>query len=292
MLNQLYACLVGPFFDIHHYSNAMDTIFSPPQSSQVSEEIATQIEAAVMGGKFAPGDRLPSERDLQKYFQSGRGAIREALSALRQKGLVEIRKGAKGGAYVKEVDVTEASESLALLIKQRKIPLEYLIEFREAIDRAVTTLALTRAKDEEHQLLEKLCEDLTEATGQEPPDMDRVIEIDRQLNLAFVKMTRNPIFEWVMRTIQLGFGSYDYVLYEDPYYRAKTVTNWRETAKQIADGELLKALSFIGYHYLLLNRYIKERAASPSSDEKFHIGTEIMELAPQAMDNAQPLTEE
>ena len=44
----------------------------------------------------------------------------------------------------------------------------------------------------------------------------------------------------------------------DAYYREKTINNWRETAMAIADREPLKALSFIGYHYVLLNRCIRE----------------------------------
>ena len=246
----------------------MKRIFSPPKGPNISEEITVQIEAAIVEGHFSPGERLPSEREFQNHFHSGRGAIREALRTLKQKGLIEIKKGAKGGAYVKKVEVNEASESLALLIKQRKIPLEYLIEFREAIDRNVATLALTRAKEGEHHHLLDLCDQLAEAVDEEPQNMDRVIEIDRQLNLTLVRMTRNPIFEWVMRTIQMGFGSYDYVLYQDPYYCEKTVANWRETARQIAAGEPLKALSSIGYHYVLLNRYLEERVEAWSTDLK------------------------
>ena len=88
--------------------------------------------------------------------------------------------------------------------------------------------------------------------------MDRIIEIDRELNLRLVKMTENQMFEWIMRTIQLGFGSYDHILYEDSYYREITIRNWYETAVAIAEREPMKALSFIGHHYVMLNRCIKE----------------------------------
>ena len=57
------------------------------------------------------------------------------------------------------------------------------------------------------------------------PSMERISEVDRELNLMLVKMTKNPLFDWIMRTIQISFGSYDYLLYEDAYYLEKTMNN-------------------------------------------------------------------
>jgi DNA-binding FadR family transcriptional regulator len=121
------------------------TIFTPVQIGRAGEDIALQIEAAIFEEKILPGERLPSERELQAQFQCGRGVIREAVRALKQKGLVEIRKGAKGGAYVKQIEVATVSESLALFLKQQHIEPAHISEFRESIDRVITVLAIARA---------------------------------------------------------------------------------------------------------------------------------------------------
>jgi DNA-binding FadR family transcriptional regulator len=234
-------------------------MFNPVNGSAVTEKIALQIEEAILNNEFKPGEKLPSERELQHLFQTGRGVIREALRELRQKGLIEIRRGGRGGTYVKAVEPSEASEALALLIQQQKIAIENLIEFREAIDRTVTVLAISRGKAEEAQALVDLVGELEKAGLTASPDMDRIIEVDRKLNLCLVKMTKNQMFEWIMRTIQIGFGSYDHILYEDSYYREITIRNWYETAQAIAEREPMKALSFIGHHYVMLNRCIRER---------------------------------
>lgn len=233
-------------------------MFNPVDGKEVTEKIALQIEAAILNSDFKPGEKLPSERDLQNLFQTGRGVIREALRELKQKGLIETRRGGKGGTYVKEMEASEASEALALLIHQQKISIENLVEFREAIDRTVTMLAISRGKDQEARALVDLVGELEKAGLKDCPDMDRIIEVDRELNLLLVKMTKNQMFEWIMRTIQLGFGSYDHILYEDAYYREITIGNWYETAVAIAEREPMRALSFIGYHYVMLNRCIKE----------------------------------
>ncbi|MFP4657975.1 MAG: FadR family transcriptional regulator, partial [Desulfonatronovibrionaceae bacterium] len=83
-------------------------------------------------------------------------------------------------------------------------------------------------------------------------------ELDRALNIQFAKMAKNPVFEWVMRAIQQGFSSYDYALYDDVDYREMTVSNWKETAREIDRGEPLKALTYIGNHYLMLLKCVQE----------------------------------
>ena len=77
-------------------------LFSPAQVGRAGEDVALQIEAAILGEKILPGKSLPSERELQAQFQTGRGVIREAIRALKQKGLIEIRKGAPRGGLREE----------------------------------------------------------------------------------------------------------------------------------------------------------------------------------------------
>jgi DNA-binding FadR family transcriptional regulator len=233
-------------------------MFNPVNGKEVTTNIALQIEAAILKNEFKPGERLPSERDLQNLFMTGRGVIREALRELKQKGLIETRRGGGGGTFVKRVEAAEASEALALLIQQQKVAIDDLIEFRESIDRTVTILAISRGDDADARALVSLVGELEEAGLGEAPHMKRLIAVDRELNLRLVKMTKNQMFEWIMRTVQLGFGSYDHILYEDSYYREITIRNWHETAVAIAEREPMKALSFIGHHYVMLNRCIKE----------------------------------
>jgi GntR family transcriptional regulator, transcriptional repressor for pyruvate dehydrogenase complex len=236
------------------------TRFTPARVGRASEDIALQIEAAILSGEIRPGERLPSERDLQGHFRTGRGVIREALGALKQKGVIEVRKGAKGGAFVRQVEVSFASESLALFLAQRQVPPENLIEFRESIDHTITLLAIARGTREEKKSLVRETRRLAEAMDAPEMDENLLVEMDRALNLQFARMAKNPIFEWIMAAIQLGFSSLDHALYETPGYREKTVSNWVETAEDIAAEEPLKALSSVGSHYLMLRRCIRERA--------------------------------
>jgi DNA-binding FadR family transcriptional regulator len=234
--------------------------FAPVNLGRAGEEVALQIEAAIIERQLEPGDRLPSERELQVHFNTSRGVIREALQALKQKSLIEIKKGAKGGAFVREVEVATVGESLALFIKRQPMSPYHLIEFRESLDRTITPLAITRGSAAEKEELLSKAKDLERLFLQQEPDMEQLAELDRELNLKFAQMARNPIFEWIMHALQIGFSSSDFNLYNRADYRNKTAENWRHTAQAIAEGEPLKALSHISYHYAMLLQLLELEA--------------------------------
>ena len=69
--------------------------------SMKSEQVANALIRDVLGGRYLPGERLPSERDLVARFEANRGAVREAMKTLQQIGLADIQPG---GARVQERD--------------------------------------------------------------------------------------------------------------------------------------------------------------------------------------------
>jgi DNA-binding FadR family transcriptional regulator len=59
----------------------------------ISSWIHSRLRADILGGRYAPGDPLPSERRLSEELESSRHAVREALKRLQQAGLVAISQG-------------------------------------------------------------------------------------------------------------------------------------------------------------------------------------------------------
>jgi GntR family transcriptional regulator, transcriptional repressor for pyruvate dehydrogenase complex len=59
----------------------------------ISSRIHSRLRADILGGRYAPGDPLPSERRLSDELESSRHAVREALKRLQQAGLVTISQG-------------------------------------------------------------------------------------------------------------------------------------------------------------------------------------------------------
>lgn len=242
--------------------------FRPVKGNNLSEKVAAQIESAILGGTILPGNRLSSERDLQTQFEVGRGAVREALQTLKQKGIIEIRKGVKGGVYAKKLEIDNASESLSLLLKQNRVPIADLVEFRDAVDETEVILASIRGdREEKRQLVEMAMQLSALNTRPGGPDIEKIKAIDREMNLLLAKMTKNFVFVWMKNTVQLSIGSYDSLLYENPKYRDKTIDNWINTAREIAAGEPLRALSLCAYHYVLLQSCLKDKQLEETGEK-------------------------
>lgn len=75
--------------------------FEPVNRSRVGDQVCDAVRAAIIAGRYRPGDRLPSEREMAEQFGVNRSSIREALHRLEAWGLVEIRHG--GGAIVQDL---------------------------------------------------------------------------------------------------------------------------------------------------------------------------------------------
>jgi len=85
-----------------------DGMFTAVSPNRMSEAIVDQIKTLIRTNRLRPGDRLPSERELCERMGVSRVTVREALRILEAGGLVEIRVGARGGAFV----TTPSSERL------------------------------------------------------------------------------------------------------------------------------------------------------------------------------------
>src|SRR3546814_20863160 len=66
------------------------------------EAIAGKILEQIRSGQLETGDRLPPERELAAHIGVGRSAVREALRSLEVAGVVRVRSGTGGGAFVRE----------------------------------------------------------------------------------------------------------------------------------------------------------------------------------------------
>lgn len=76
------------------------SMFSPAKPRRVFEEIISQITVQIDDGRLQRGDKLPTERALASQFQVSRNTVREALRTLEISGLVTLKRGPSGGAFV------------------------------------------------------------------------------------------------------------------------------------------------------------------------------------------------
>ena len=235
-------------------------MFTPARQGRVSEDIVDQIEHAIISKRLRTGDRLPTERQLQEAFQTSRGTVREALGILKHKGLVDIKRGGKGGAYVQEMSVDQVSESLAFLIKHRRVSFKELAEFRISAEGTAAGLAAERATPQEITELKNALAEGNRYLKEEPPDLESFYRWEREMHQCLAKLSKNTIIQWVMRTIHLNLDAYVDLAYWDQMAPDEAMAEWREICESIEKGEAFQVSALVRSHLIRYNRILKEGA--------------------------------
>jgi DNA-binding FadR family transcriptional regulator len=86
------------------------------QVEKVSDKIVEQLQSLIKEGSIAPGEKLPSERELIQLLGVGRSSLREALNKLETLGYVEIKK--RKGIFVKSLNTMVDFDPLKQLLKE------------------------------------------------------------------------------------------------------------------------------------------------------------------------------
>jgi GntR family transcriptional regulator, transcriptional repressor for pyruvate dehydrogenase complex len=158
------------------------------QASRLYEQIVEQIEASVQKGALKPGDQLPPERELATQFGVSRTAVREAVKALREKGLVEAYPGR--GTFVTSDTSNGIRLTLDRMIKTGQLAgTLQLVEVREILEPEIAALAAKRADDETLKELNQAVAIMDGASR----DPDAYIEADLDFHLALAEAAANPI---------------------------------------------------------------------------------------------------
>src|SRR3978361_2537680 len=114
---------------------------SPMQVPKASAVLATELRERILSGEYPEGTPLPPERDLVVQTRMSRTTVREALRILEVQGLIRIKAGRAGGAFVQHPGEDSVADSLELLIRGRQIRLASVHETREAIEPSCARLA-------------------------------------------------------------------------------------------------------------------------------------------------------
>lgn len=148
-------------------------ILQPLAGGRMSAEIVGQFLPLIRNGRLQPGDRLPPERVLSETFGVGRATVRDALRVLEVMGLVEIRLGSTGGAFVTVPSTDLVGEGILNMMLVRRIDPAQIAETRALLELAILDLALTRITDEEISQLREECRHSRELVEAGTYDTDR-----------------------------------------------------------------------------------------------------------------------
>jgi GntR family transcriptional repressor for pyruvate dehydrogenase complex len=161
-------------------------MFKSTSSFKISDQIIDQIRQAIFEKHLRPGDKLPPEKELMDIFKVSKSTLREALRSLENMGFLNIRKGAAGGAFVTEVDVRKAGESLSNFLHFQNFSLRDLSDVRILVESHIAETAARMITEKHSRMLEKMMDDFAEQLKRNIPIelYDNQIEFHRILGQA------------------------------------------------------------------------------------------------------------
>src|SRR4051794_185545 len=121
----------------------------PLQVPTAVDEVTDRLITAVAIGEFVPGERLPVERALAQMLGVGRSTVHEAMHRVREAGLVEIRRGRNGGAFVRSDWTAASAAAVARTLAPRREELEQLFDLRGLVEGMVARTAAARRTTED-----------------------------------------------------------------------------------------------------------------------------------------------
>lgn len=169
--------------------------FIPIKQKKISVQIAEQIRRSIMSGEFAPGDRLPPERELAEMFGVSRPSVREALKVLGSSGLVEVLQG--GGTTVKSLMEQGSGNTLGEMIRVEQERALDVIEVRKCMESWTAYFAAQRALPEDLRRMEEIIDGMRQNLELLQPSED----LDANFHLAVARATHNIVWLHLMQNI-------------------------------------------------------------------------------------------
>jgi GntR family transcriptional regulator, transcriptional repressor for pyruvate dehydrogenase complex len=179
-------------------------MYQAVRSGRLYEQIVEQIEQRIVDGELRLGDQLPPERDLAEQFGVSRTAVREAVKALREKGLVKIEPGR--GTFVTNRTSRAMRHSLGLMVKIGSADSAAdLVEVREILEPEIAARAAERASEENLAALREAVATMEAALDKtdtfNPANAETFIEADLDFHLALAEATQNVLIPTLLDSI-------------------------------------------------------------------------------------------
>lgn len=169
--------------------------FQPIKPKKVSAQIADQIRSSILAGEFAPGDKLPPERELAEMFGVSRPSVREALNVLASSGLVMSYQG--GGTVVKSLVETSASNPLSELIRVQQDRALDVIEVRKCMESWTAWYAAERALPDDIRRMDEIIAGMKQNLELKQPSED----LDANLHIIIARATHNVVWLHLMQNL-------------------------------------------------------------------------------------------
>ncbi len=206
------------------------------------EEIARDLTEAIVQGRYAPGDFLPTEQMLVKQYGASRNLIREALKVLSARGLVEVLHGK--GTRVLPRHRWQLLDQLIHLLRENLPIVQNLLEVRRILEVEIAGLAAQRATAAQLRALGETIERM-QAASDRPAEC---IEHDMQFHRLLAEATGNALLPMVLEPIGELLRAARLTTIRNPGIIARSIAGHREILTQVEQRDAAAARQAMQRH--------------------------------------------
>ena len=201
--------------------------------TQRSEEVRRQIEDAIKSGDFAPGERLPSERELVETFGVSRVSVREAIRSLEAIGLVRVYHGR--GAFVNDRR-SGLGEPMARWLDLHRDEVLELLGVRGALDEYAAALAAENDDAAKIAVITTAHEEFSAAVENEGSAAD-LVPLDIDLHIAIAEASGNRLLYDLLSDLHSYLAESRYLALVLPGRPARSAAEHADIVGAIANGD-------------------------------------------------------
>ena len=217
---------------------------APLPVPKASDVFAGDLRRRILDGDLEPGVALPNERALAEAAGLSRTTVREALRILEVQGLIRIKTGRSGGAFVQKPGKEAVASTVGLLIRGREIRMDSLLETRESIEPHCARLAAKYRTDEDLERLEA-----ANAAIAEEGSLADFLQANVDWHIGVAVASHNELLTGFMLALSRAiYASTDNKGVVEAEVRATTVRAHRSITKAINDKDPEAAQRRMGRH--------------------------------------------
>lgn len=254
----LFFCSKNAWSQLHNELGVVMAQIGIPIRSRktLTEVVASRMIRVFTQGDYRPGDRLPSESELMKQFNVGRGVVREALKALAVIGLIRVEHGR--GTFIRErSDFLVHPISMGL---GPDIDPHSLVEARKLIEVELAGLAAVRATPAQIESIVSCLHRMEQTTAPDKAEQFLHADVDFHFEIAtasgnpilgqFLTLIRNLMREWILVSLSSPNATVDAIQHHKQIVEA-IQRREPETARKAMEAHL----DAMGSRLMLTNRF-------------------------------------
>jgi DNA-binding FadR family transcriptional regulator len=228
---------------------------------RAADMVAASLRTRVLEGELQDGDVLPPEAVLLEEFPVSRPTMREALRILETEGLIEIRRGKRGGCLVRQPRAETAAYHLGLVMQGERIDVRDLAAARSALEPACAALAAARPDRAD------VAAELMRLVDESEAVIEHEVEFTSsalQFHEALVRSAGNRTVGLVVGTLEAVWSLQErrwaqkavaHGAYPSPDQRREVVDVHRRIAEHVASGDVDAASRAVRKHLEAAQRF-------------------------------------